>query len=287
MKKTNMAKAVSLALGTGTFALAGPAFAQDWMSQDFIKPYDETVTIGLGGIVNQFDTSLRLDGSGNNTSHGTDINLENNGLKKNLSSFEGALSWRFAQRHRLDLDYYTVSRSGSKSYTGDINIGGNDYPVGANVNIRNKYDLGSIDYRYSFSQSPDFEWAALIGFYGGKFTFDVNAIGAVGSASNTAAYNKSVSTTLPLPLVGLTADWYLSPQTRLGAQAMGMQAKIGDVDGHAYQLQLSGDYMLVRNMGIGAKWVYTDIAASVDKSDFNGHMGWRANSFSLYAKLIF
>ena len=146
MKKTNMAKAVCLALGTGTFALAGPAFAQDWMSQDFIKPYDETVTIGLGGIVNQFDTSLRLDGSGNNTSHGTDINLENNGLKKNLSSFEGALSWRFAQRHRLDLDYYTVSRSGSKSYTGDINIGGNDYPVGANVNIRNKYDLGSIDY---------------------------------------------------------------------------------------------------------------------------------------------
>jgi len=284
MNKTKLAKPATLALGAAALALAGPAYAQDWTSQDFIKPYDETVTIGLGGIVNQFDTSLRLDGS---SSQGTDINLENNGLKKNLSSFEGSLAWRFMQRHRLDFDYYTVSRSGSKSYTGDINIGGDDFPLGANVNVHNKYDWGSLDYRYSFAQTPEYEWAALIGFYGGKVTFDVNAVGTIGNSGATNTYNKSVSTTIPLPLIGITGDWYVNPQTHLGAQAMGMQAQIGSVDGHAYQVQLSGDYMLVRNFGVGAKWVYTDIQVSVDKSEFDGHMGWRANSFSLYAKLEF
>ncbi|HEY2629797.1 MAG TPA: hypothetical protein VGI57_11760 [Usitatibacter sp.] len=270
-----------IALAILLSAGAPAAFAADFMSQDFIKPYDETFSIGLGGIVNQFDTSLRLDGS---SSKGTDINLENNGLKKNLSSFEGSFEWRFASRHRLELDYYTVSRSGSHTYTGDINIGGNDYPIGANVNIRNKYDLGSIDYRYSFVQEPDYEIAALVGFYGGKFTFDVAATGL--NTSGTT-YNKSISTTLPLPLIGLTGDWYLTPASRLGAKAMGMKAKIGDVDGHAYQYEVYGEYMLVRNLGIGARWVYTDIKADVNKTDFDGSFGWRVNAGSLYAKFVF
>ncbi len=68
---------------------------------------------------------------------------------------------------------------------------------------------------------------------------------------------------------------------------MGMQAKIGDVDGHAYQLAVDGEYMLVRNLGIGARWVYTDIKVDVDKSDFDGGLSWRANTASLYAKLTF
>ena len=282
MKKTNAARSASIALGIALLALGSlQALGADYFSQDFIKPYDETITIDLGGIVNQFDTSLRLNGQ---SSQGTDINLENNGLKKNLSSFEGLLTWRFMTRHRIDIDYYTVSRQGTHTYTGDINIGGNDYPIGATVGIHNKYDLGSLDYRYSFYQTPDVEWAAILGIYGGKITFDVNADP---NAAAGSTYNKSSSTTLPLPLLGLGVDWYPSVQTRLGARAMGMQAKISDVNGHIYQFAVEGEYMLVRNLGIGARWLYTDIKVDVDKSAFDGGLTWRANSASLFAKLTF
>ncbi len=281
MNKIKPAKRAAFALGAVLALGATASQAADWMSQDFMKPYEDTLTIGLGGIVNQFDTSLRLDGEG---SRGSDINLENNGLKKNLSSFEGMLSWRFLSRHRIDVDYYTVSRTGSKTYSGDINIGGNDYPVGADVNIKNKYDFGSFDYRYSFVQTPEYEIAALVGIYGGKVTFDVNALGL---NSSGLAYNKSSSTTLPLPLLGLSADWYLDNRTHLGAQAMGMKAEIGDVDGRVYQVELAGDYMLTRNLGLGARWVYTDIDATMNKSSFDGNVSWRANAFSLFAKLVF
>jgi hypothetical protein len=283
MKKTKAAQSASIVLGAVALAFGSTAtFAQDYFSQNFIKPYDETFTLNLGGIVNQFDTSLKLNGSG---SQGSDVNLENNGLKKNLSSFEGMATWRFAPRHRVDVDYYTVSRSGSHTYSTDINIGGNDYTVGATVGIHNKYDFGSIDYRYSFYQTPDFEVAALVGIYGGKITFDVTATPNPGSGG--ATYNRSVSTTLPLPMLGIGADWYPSTQTRLGLRGMGMSAKIGDVDGHAYQAAAEGEYMLARNFGIGARWVYTDIKADVDKSDFDGGLKWRANSASLYAKITF
>lgn len=285
MKKTKLAKPASIALGAAALILgAPPALAQDWTSQNFMKPYEETVQINLGGIVNQFDTNLRLDGQ---NTHGTDINLENNGLKKNLTSFEAALMWRFYQRHRLDLDYYTVSRSGSHTYSTDIDIGGNDYPLGATVGMHNKYDLFAIDYRYSFVQDPDYELAALVGFYGGKVTFDVNAVATAGNNGASATYNNSVSTTLPLPMLGASWDWYLNPQAKITVQGMGMKAKIGNVDGHAYVVGVTGDYMLTRNFGLGARYNYVDISAVVDKSSFDGSFGWKASTFSLYAKLLF
>ncbi|HLX23036.1 MAG TPA: hypothetical protein VKR38_06805 [Usitatibacter sp.] len=285
MKKAQLARQASVAMGATALAFGcSTAFGQDWASQDFIKPYDETVQINLGGIVNQFDTSLRIDGQ---NTHGTDINLENNGLKKNLSSFEAGLQWRFAQRHRFDADYYTVSRSGSHSYSGDISIGGDDFPVGATVGMHNKFDLFSLDYRYSFVQQPDYEVAGLVGFYGGKFTFDVNAVGAIGSNGVGTTYNNSVSTTLPLPMLGASWDWYLSPQAKIAVMGMGMKAKISNVDGHAYVVGVNGDYMLTRNLGLGARYTYVDISADVDKSSFDGNFSWRVNTFSLYAKLLF
>jgi hypothetical protein len=285
MKKNISPRRLSIALGALILPLGGTAaLAQDFMSQNFIKPYDESVEIDLGGVLNQFDTSLRLDGQG---TRGTDINLEGNGLKKNLSSFEGALTWRFMSRHRLYVDYFTVSRSGSRTYTGDVSIGGNDYPAGATVSMKNKYDLASLDYKYSFVQTPEFEAAAVLGFYGGKFTFDVNAVGNVGNAGAGTTYNNSVSTTLPLPLLGLSFDWYPDRRWKLSAQALGMQAKVGDVDGRVYNFGGAAEYMLTRNFGLGLRYVYTDIGVDVTKNDFNGHLGWRANTASLYGKLLF
>jgi hypothetical protein len=265
-----------------TTGVATQAAAADWMSQDFMNPYEETVNVELGGIVNQFDTRLRLDGS---SSHGTDVNLENNGLKKNLSSFEGALTWRFAPRHRVHFDYFSVSRSGSHNYTTDINIGGNDYPVGATVGISNKYQLGTLDYRYSFVQEPDYEIAAIVGFYGGKVTFDVNAVGNAGNL--TAAYNKSVSTAVPLPTIGLSADWYLTKQFKVSAIVAGMKANISDVNGRIGLFSLDGDYMITRNIGVGLRYMYVDITADVNKSSFDGHFNWRSNAVSVYAKFLF
>lgn len=262
-------------------AAATPAMAQDFFSQNFITPGDETFTLNLGGILNQFDTSVRLNGS---TTQGTDINLENNGLSKNLSSFQADGTWRFAQRHRIDMLYFTTKRSGDRTYSTEIDIGDGHFPIGATVHASSKNDMFNLDYRYSFVKNPDFEFAGLFGFWGGKFTFDLNA---VGNGSSGATYNKSVSTTLPLPLLGVTADWYPDKQWKFDVLLSGIKAKIGDVDGHAYVLGASGEYMFARNFGAGLRYTYTDVKADVTKSDFNGTFSWRMNSASLYAKFMF
>ncbi len=266
-----------LAVGGLLAAGASPAWAQEFMS-----PYDQTLVIGLGGVVNRFDTSLRLDGEARN---GSDFALENNGLKKDSSSFEGTLTWRIARAHRLDLEYWTSKRSGSRDYTGEIDIGDQTFPVGANVAISAKDSMASFDYRWSFSQAPDSEWAAVLGFYGGKFTFDVNAVGNAGNITNT--YNKTVSTTLPLPLIGVSWDWYPDKQWQVSALLRGMKAKVGDVNGHDYQFAGALEYQFMRNFGVGARYEYNDLGADVSKDDFHGNLSWKTNTVSLYGKFVF
>ena len=274
------------------FMLAGfvgagvlPAQAQDWMSQDFIPHGQESVVLELGGIVNRFDTSLRFDGS---TRNGTDFKLEDNGLNNSLSSFDAALTWRFAHRHRLDLEYYSANRSGSRTYTREIDVGDTTFPIGAKVDLNAKDAFFNVDYRYSFTQSPEFEFAGLVGIYGGQFKFDLDAVGAAGTSGTvTQEYHKTTSTTVPLPLLGVSFDWYPDRRWSVTGLLRGMSAKIGDVDGHVYVATLSTDYMFTRSLGLGARYTYTDIKADVTKSDFNGNFGWKTNSVSLYGRFLF
>src|SRR5262249_7742018 len=151
----------------------------------------------LGGVVNSFGTTLKLNGQFHN---GTDFNLERNGLKKTDWSFQAAGTWRFLSRNRIDLEYFSTSRSGSKTYQTQITIGDNVYPLGATVSAKAKDNFLLGDYRYSFVKTDSLELAGLIGIYGGEFKFDVSASGNAGNAA--AATSKSASTYVPLPLIG-------------------------------------------------------------------------------------
>ena len=92
---------------------------------------------------------------------------------------------------------------------------------------------------------------------------------------------------MPLPLIGATLDWYIDPRWRVSADITGMKAKVGDVDGSVLLAAASTDYMLLRNLGIGARYMYSNVSATVTKSSFNGDLTFRTNSISLYAKMMF
>jgi len=268
---------------TAAAAFAHASAAQDLMSQNFIKPGEETLTLNLGGIVNQFNTTLQLNGQ---TDRGSDINLENNGLKQHQSSFEAGGTWRFLSRHRIDVQYFSSKRSGSQTYNSEITIRDNVYPIGATVSAEAKDNFLLADYRYSFVKTDEVEFAGMLGFYGGQFKFNLNATGN-DPLRDAGTINTSSSTTVPLPLIGASVDWYINPRWKVSAAVEGIKANIGDVDGRALVAAAATEYMIARNFGAGVRYMYSDLSADVTKSSFNGHVGWRMNSVSLYAKLLF
>lgn len=277
---TNPSSAIQLVIAASAWLLAQPAWAQD-----FIKGGEDRFTLNLGGIVNQFDTSVGLNGSAGT---GTSIDLEGNGLQKSLSSFEASGTWRWAANHRSDFMYFSAKRSGSKQYDRDITWGDNVYKAGFDINAQEKDEFLFLDYRYSFHKSDALEFAGVLGLYGGTFKFDVNGTVSVsGGSGATASASSSSSTTVPLPLIGASLDWYVQPRWKVSTMLAGMQAKIGDVDGRVTVFSLGTDYMLTRNWGLGLQYMYTDVGVDVAKSGFNGKLDWKSNALMAYATMKF
>lgn len=275
MHKTRSSISIALALAATSILSAQPVLADD-----FIKGGQETFTLNLGGIVNQFDTSVRLDGA---SIKGTEINLEGNGLDENLTSFMVSGTWRIADRHRVDALYFGVDRSASRTSTHDITVDGKVIPAGSTVSAEAQADYLLLDYRYSFYKSDAWEFAGVLGLYGANFDLTVSGPGVVLGTT----VNVSESTTVPLPLIGVSADWYVMPRWKVSSALAGMTAEIGDVDGSITVFTLSTDYMFTRNLGLGAQYMYSNLDVDVTKSGFNGNINFGSNAVLLYATAKF
>ncbi|MEO8507712.1 MAG: hypothetical protein ABI593_08790 [Betaproteobacteria bacterium] len=275
-------KKSTIAILTAASLLAAPAFAQDLISQNFIKGGDETLTLNLGGIVNQFDTTLQLNGPGVN---GSNLNLEGNGLSKNLSSFEASATWRFLSRNRIDVLFFEAKRSGSRTLDRAITIDGTVIPVNFALGVDAKDAFLLADYRFSFVKTPEVEVAGALGFYGGQFKYNLNATGI--RDGQTVEIGKTASTTVPLPLIGVTLDWYINPRWKLSGNVAGIKANIGDVDGSVVVAGAATEFMLTRNVGLGLAYMYSDLDVDVTKGGFDGNLTWKMNSVRAYAQLKF
>ena len=263
-------------------AAVPPALAQDFTSQQFVAPSEQWLTLDVGGIVNTFDSSIRVDGQ---TTNGTPIGVESNGADDKVTSVELGLVWRMAPNHRLAFSYFGASREGTRNYTTEVVIGDNVYPLGATVTMDVKDRFLIADYMWSFVRQPDFEASLILGMYGGKFESNIDAVGNAGTV--TAEYHRNESTALPLPLVGLSAEWSPDKRWKFTGQAKGFKAKVADVDGTAYMIEGRAEWMLMRGFGMGVRYRYVDIQADVDKSSFKGNLDWKTNSVSLYGKFVF
>lgn len=265
-------------------ALACGASAQDFMSQQCIKQGDETLTLDLGGILNQFGTTVKLNDQG---LEGSNISLENSGLKKTLSSFDAGGTWRFWSRNRIDVLYFSASRSGSKTINQDLNIDGVIVPINSTLTARTKDQFLDVDYRYSFAKTDWVELAGLLGLYAGQYKYQLSATRPLAGGGQASLLDVTASTTVPLPLLGATLDWYINSQWKLSASASGIKAHIGSVDGSAFVGGVKTEYMLVRNFGIGMGYLYSNVSADVTKNSFNGKLSTKMNSVSLYGQFKF
>jgi len=271
MNKTR--SSISIALAIAAASILPAQFAQ---ADDFIKGGSETFTLNLGGIANQFNTSVRVDGV---VSTGTKIDLEGNGLDENLTSFMASGTWRITDRNRVDALYFGVDRSASRTSTRDITVGDRGtIPAGSTVTAESQVDFLLFDYRYSFYKSDTWEFAGALGFYGSNFDFSI-------SGPVVGVYSES--TLVPLPLIGVSADWYVQPRWKISSMLLGMQADIDNVDGSITVFTLSTDFMVTRNLGLGASYLYSSTEVDVSKSGFNGNIDFGNNAVLLYAAMKF
>lgn len=260
-----------LALIAATLVAAAPAAAEP------LTGGNETISVAIGGVLTRFDTNVRIDGSIND---GSVIDLERDGLDKETNNLVVSATWRPGARHRISGTYFGSSRSGSRILDESIEVGDQLIPAGSRLDVAAKERYLFADYAYSIVKTPDVEIAGVLGLYASRFSFDLAATTTEAEPRN---FTNTSSTTVPLPLIGASVDWYAAPRFQLKASLTGLKAKIGDVDGSVWLLNAGAEYMVFRNAGIGLSFLHTGVNVAVTKPRFTGVVDWNSNNLMLFA----
>jgi hypothetical protein len=160
----------------------------------------------LGGYRAESTTEARLSTATGGA--GADVNFEDLlGLEKIRLIGEASMYWRFAERWRVDLGYWSLNRSGVRTLEADVEWGGNNYTAGTVVNSNYKISDLRAAVGYSFFRRPDKELGVGAGLHRAGIGTSIDAAGF-------GATNQSVTAPLPfLMLYGnfaLTDTWALS-----------------------------------------------------------------------------
>jgi len=260
-----------ITLALAFLAACGPLQAAD----DWIKPGEETVKLNLGGIISRNNTTLRVDGPNSN---GTEFDLEEvAGLKREVSSLYAAAAWRFAANHRVGMQYYELRRTASKTIDRTLVIEDKVFPINTTLSSEHDAAFLILNYQYSFVRNERLEFAGLLGLYGARNSYRFSATVPVADVST--------STTVPLPVIGASLDYFVNPRWTVSLYGEGLALQIGNVEGRMYFAGISTDYMLTRNFGLGLGYNVTGLTVQAAEDEFSGKLGWRQSSFFGYAQL--
>ena len=250
-----------------------PASSQ---ADTWIKPGEERFALGLGAFLPAFDTTLRVDNQ--TVGAGDSVSLEDDlGLTEDESVLWVVGTWRFVDRHRLGISYFSFNRDASAMALRDLQIGDEIYPVGASLQTKFALDITPVFYAYSFMKNKRHELAGSLGFHWVALDFEVS--GSASLAGGDANADASASADVPLPLFGLRYDYYINQRWKTSVHgevfALELTDELFHFSGNLYNIRASTDYWLTNNFGVGAAISWFDIDAKVDDTEWKGEIEYR------------
>jgi hypothetical protein len=255
-------------------ALAAPAFAEDLP----IQGGTEKFKLNLGAILNQNDTSVRLEGPGG---RGIEFGLEGaNGVKRDTWSLLASGTWRFQPNHRVGFQSFSTRRNNTRTTQQDLVIRDETIPAGTVLTTSAKTDFLVVNYQYSLLRDDRVELSAMAGIYGARFKF--------GFDSTSPPRDIHSSTTAPLPMFGIGLDTFITPRWTFSTFFEGFALKVGDTKGSVTYIGISTDYMLTRHFGLGLGVSAVHVGAdSTQDNNSQIKFDWRTNNVFAYGQLRF
>lgn len=180
------------------------------------------LNVSAAGVL--LGTTVRVDGSTDAGSVGTEINTEEDlGLDRAGVRPRIGFRWRPGRRHELEASYLFISRTGSRSIDQDITIDSVTYTAGAQLDSRIGSNLLGVSYRWAFHAAERTQAGLSVGLGATFFRTRFEGQGTVsdgsgGSASGDFTYEQnSLGPSLALGFFGrwrFADDWYLEGDLR-------------------------------------------------------------------------
>jgi hypothetical protein len=219
----------------------GPAMAAETEIQ--AKPW-EKFNVNAGGFITGINSDVQLGFEG----VGVKVDVEEAlGLDTNTNVIRIDSFWRFtkSRRHRADFSWFSLRRDGERTLLEDLEIGDTVFPTGTRVATDFDLDVFKGSYSYSFFQDDRVDLAASAGLFVMPISFGIEAEGLV-------QLQEGESITAPLPVLGLRADFAITPKWFLKSRLEAFYLEINDFKGYILDTGLNLEYNAFKYVGFGA-----------------------------------
>ena len=232
--------AIRFAVAGATLVICLPlAHAQDAVP---IHPaLHDSFYFAAGAFVPKTTTSAQLDST--NLGAGVNVDFERMlGITTQKTVPDAIARWRFADRWRLEVEYFELNRNGDKVLEQNITWNGQTFTAGTEV--VSKFDFSDIrtSVGYSFFKTADKELGAAFGFH--VASYDA-ALSAAGSGA------QSVKVLAPLPVLGVYGQFALTETWAVGARLDRFVMSYDNYDGNVTSMAADLNYQPFRHVGFG------------------------------------
>ena len=240
-----------------------------------------------GGWAYVFGATANVSKGGPLLGIGTNVDLTNTlGVDSSTDAFRLDGLYRFNDRHAIGLSWYRVGLSGSKSLNEQIQINDQTIAAGASTTTSLNFNIWRLLYNYSFYRNDKVELGVSPGLYMMQTKFNFAAQGTITSPTTGTFSATSVNEqlTLPLPSIGLVANFNITPKLQFQSRYDFFYLTINDYTGSMFEFYAGLEYRLMKHFAMGA--AFDRLTAELRGSGNQGfNINFSYNLLYIYATL--
>ncbi len=190
---------------------------------------------------------------------------EDFGLGDSVTVPRGMFTYRFSRRHQVNASFYKIKRSHQVVLDRTIEIGENEFPIGAQVDTFADSTFYKASYTWLFYDTDKIALGASFGLnvidfnVGLKGTFNVAPLGE-------DEVVESGGTTAPVPVLGLRIAFRATPKLSLVAAVDFLSLEIGEWGGTFRESYALLDWRFSKHFSIGGGINSLNLEVSFDEN---------------------
>lgn len=247
---------------------------------------DETWFLSAGRSATSFNSEFKVNSLDDSVDKAVDLE-DDLGYDNNVTAYWLAGFWRYSENHRIHITYLPIRRSTKATLTEDINIGDSIIKADAFASSNSRSNIYDIDYLYSFYKRPSIDLAFSVGLYWLQTRLELSAAGQIVIDDTEEPefqenYKTHQKLNAPMPLLGFTASYEITPSWRIHGAARYLHASLDNIEGRLISLSFKTDYFFTHNWGLGMAITAFDLDVEHEGLVFNNNFSWNYEGAQAY-----
>jgi len=246
----------------------------------------DRVWLRAGAYRPSFDSKARID-IPNTPVDGTVITFEGDlGLDDRKTVADVEAGARILGGLRVEAGYFSLRRTGERSLGRDIRWEETVYSARARVESGFRSDIYRLALGYSFIRSEPLELGVRAGLHVTTFKLFIEGEASV-SDRPVGVKREEKQKTLPLPHLGLFANYRLSRTFTLHGDANHFELEVGRYKGRLTDLSAGITARVTPHVGIGAGYRRVDYGLRARSDRWEGRVDYSFNGPEIYLEAAF